>query len=51
MALLVYIDNIVLAENDTHACDEFKNYLHAYFTIKDLGPLKHFQSWTQGTLS
>jgi len=42
MALLVYFDDIVLAGNDAHACDEFKNYLHSYFSIKDLGPLKYF---------
>jgi len=40
IALLVYVDNIVLAGNNTHACEEFKNYLHACFSIKDLGPLK-----------
>ena len=39
---MVYFDDIVLAGNDAHACDEFKNYLHAYFSIKDLGPLKYF---------
>ena len=42
MALLVYVDDIVLASNDRHACDEFKSYLHSCFSIKDLGPLKYF---------
>ena len=42
MALLVYVDDIVLAENDTSACNEFKAYLHDCFSIKDLGPLKYF---------
>jgi len=42
MALLVYVDDIVLASNDTHACSEFKSYLHASFSIKDLGSLKYF---------
>ena len=42
MALLIYVDDIVLAGNDTHACNEFKAYLHACFSIKDLGPLKYF---------
>jgi len=42
MALLVYVDDIVLAGNDTHACRAFKNYLNTCFSIKDLGPLKYF---------
>ena len=42
MALLVYVDDIVLASNDHHACNEFKSYLHSCFSIKDLGPLKYF---------
>jgi len=42
MALLVYVDDIVLASNDPHLCDEFKSYLHSCFSIKDLGPLKYF---------
>ena len=44
MILLVYVDGIVLASNDCHACDEFKSYLHSCFSIKDLGPLKYFLS-------
>ena len=42
MALLVYVDDIVLASNDSHASQRFKDYLHACFSIKDLGPLKYF---------
>ena len=42
MALLVYVDDIVLVGNDTRAYREFKNYLHQCFSIKDLGPLKYF---------
>jgi len=42
MALLVYVNDIILAGNDTHACDKFKNYLHACSSIKDLRPLKYF---------
>jgi len=42
MALLVYVDDIVLAGNDTHACSAFKAYLHDCFNIKDLRPLKYF---------
>ena len=42
MALLVYVDDIVLAGNNTQACVDFKNYLYACFSINDLGPLKYF---------
>jgi len=42
MAVLVYVDDIILAGNDTHACTQFKAYLDNYFSIKDLGPLKYF---------
>jgi len=42
MALLVYVDDIVLPSNDTHACSEFKNYLCTYFNINDLKRLKYF---------
>ena len=42
MALLVYVDNIVLASNNSQASNAFKTYLHACFSIKDLGPLKYF---------
>ena len=42
MALLVYVDEIVLVSNDRHACDEFKSYLHSFFSINDLGTLKYF---------
>lgn len=42
MALFVYVDDIVIAANDEEACSKFKNYLHNYFSIKDLGPLKYF---------
>jgi len=38
----VYVDDIVLASNDSHASNEFKTYLHTCFSIKDLGPLKYF---------
>ena len=42
LALLVYVDDIVLVGNDSSACREFKDYLHACFSIKDLCPLKYF---------
>lgn len=42
MGLLVYVDDIILAGNDTSACQLFKEYLNACFRIKDLGQLKYF---------
>jgi len=42
MALFVYVDDIILAGNNTEARTEFKSYLRTYFSIKDLGPLKYF---------
>ena len=42
LALLVYVDDIILASNDSYACLEFKAYLNDCFRIKDLGPLKYF---------
>jgi len=42
MALLVYVEDIVLARNDHRACADLKSYPHSCFSIKDLGPLKYF---------
>jgi len=42
LALLVYVDDIILAGNDPQACSVFKTYLNNCFRIKDLGPLKYF---------
>ena len=42
MALLVYVDDVVLAGNNAQACIAFKTYLNACFSIKDFGPLKYF---------
>ena len=39
---LVYVDDIILAGNDSHACSKFKAYLDACFSITDLRPLKYF---------
>jgi len=41
MALLVYVDDIVLIGNDSKLCDDFKVYLDKCFHIKDLGALKY----------
>ena len=42
MALLIYVDDIVLASNDAHASKVFKACLNTCFIIIDLGPLKYF---------
>ena len=44
MALLLYLDDVVLVKNDSIANEELKDYLnsHTCFSIKDLGPLKYF---------
>ena len=42
MALLVYVDDLVLMGNNDEACSKLKRYLHDCFCIKDLGPLKYF---------
>ena len=41
LALLVYVDDIILAGNDFQAFTEFKAYFNDCFRIKDLGPLKY----------
>jgi len=42
MALLVYVDDLVLIGNDSKACTKLKEYLNSYFHIKDLSSLKYF---------
>ncbi|XP_019188312.1 PREDICTED: uncharacterized protein LOC109182618 [Ipomoea nil] len=42
MALLVYVDDIVVASADIKAIQEIKGQLNAKFQIKDLGSLKYF---------
>jgi len=42
MAVLIYVDNIVLASNESQVSTNFKAYVNACFSIKDLGPLKYF---------
>jgi hypothetical protein len=42
IALLVYVDDIVLASNDSKIIDEFIVFLNTQFKLKDLGPLKFF---------
>jgi hypothetical protein len=40
--LLVYVDDIVLTDDDTESIRELKKYNGKVFDIKDLGPLKYF---------
>jgi hypothetical protein len=42
IALLVYVDDILLARNNIEAVYTLKNSLHAKFKLKDLGNLKYF---------
>jgi len=42
MALLVYVDDLILTGNDHDLCASFKDYLHSCFLINNLGPLKYF---------
>jgi len=42
LALLVYVDDIIVASNDPCACGEVKAYLNTCLRIKDLGALKYF---------
>ncbi|XP_034217357.1 uncharacterized mitochondrial protein AtMg00810-like [Prunus dulcis] len=40
--ILIYVDDIVITENDPKAIQSLKDFLHARFRIKDLGNLKIF---------
>ncbi|KAJ4782637.1 Retroelement pol polyprotein-like [Rhynchospora pubera] len=42
LAILVYVDDLVIAGNDSAAISKFKEYLHGTFHMKDLGALKYF---------
>jgi len=42
MALLVYVDDLVLMGNDANTSCKFKEYLNSCFHITDLKPLKYF---------
>ncbi|XP_042954514.1 uncharacterized mitochondrial protein AtMg00810-like [Carya illinoinensis] len=42
MALLVYLDNIVIASNDPSLVFALKSFLDSKFKLKDLGNLKYF---------
>ncbi|GJZ23964.1 ribonuclease H-like domain-containing protein [Tanacetum coccineum] len=42
IALLVYVDDIIITKNDNIGIKEFKVFLSTKFLIKDLGVLKYF---------
>ncbi|KAJ4747387.1 Retroelement pol polyprotein-like [Rhynchospora pubera] len=42
LAILVYVDDLVIAGNDSEAIVQFKQYLSCTFYMKDLGALKYF---------
>ncbi|XP_019199717.1 PREDICTED: uncharacterized protein LOC109193309 [Ipomoea nil] len=42
VALLVYVDDFILASNDGNQIQQIKDHLHATFQIKDLGNLRFF---------
>ncbi|KAJ4796184.1 Retroelement pol polyprotein-like [Rhynchospora pubera] len=42
LAILVYVDDLVIAGNNSEALKRFKQYLSSTFHMKDLGALKYF---------
>jgi hypothetical protein len=42
IALLVYVDDIVIASDNVVAVLELTQFLNSVFSLKDLGPLKYF---------
>lgn len=42
MAILVYVDDLIIAGNDETQIQVFKQLLHSKFKLKDLGLLKYF---------
>ena len=42
LALLVYVDDTIVASNDNQAVSNLKLFLNSRFKMKDLGPLKYF---------
>ena len=42
--LVVYVDDIVIIENDMESISSLKAFLHGQFHTKDLGLLKYFLS-------
>ena len=42
LALLIYVDDIIIASNDQLVVDTLKHTLNCKFKMKDLGPLRYF---------
>ncbi|GKV52700.1 hypothetical protein SLEP1_g59271 [Rubroshorea leprosula] len=42
VAILIYVDDIIIIGDDSTRIKALKQYLRAKFSIKDLGPLKYF---------
>lgn len=42
LSVLVYVDDILVAGNNSALCSSFKHYLDECFKLKDMGPLKYF---------
>ena len=42
LAILVYVDDIIVASNDSKAVTKLKEFLNDKFKLKDLGDLKYF---------
>mgnify|MGYP004724414375 CR=1 FL=1 len=42
LVVLVYVDDMVIAGNDSFQCQKFKQFLHGQVHLKDFVPLKFF---------
>ena len=42
MALLIYVDDIIISYPSLHIVNSLKTFLHNKFKLKDLGDLKYF---------
>ena len=42
IALIIYVDDIIIASDSEDAIDSVKSFLHRTFKIKDLGQLRYF---------
>lgn len=42
MALLIYVDDVILTSNNLHDIVAVKKFLHDTYTIKDLGELNYY---------